>query len=116
MLRLNEVGTSFLNFKEDEIVEILKRDDLQVMDEMKVFESIHCWGMRECRMKGFSDSDPKAVRKQIDKLLKCVRFPLMKSEDFVLGVQGLKVLKQEEEIELLRYFALDESKRYESLT
>lgn len=96
-------------YKEQDFITVLTRDDLFARDELQVFEAAMKWGKHQCKSEGPS---PEDLRKQLANVLPLIRFPLMKGEDFVLHVVGTKILNPEEEMELFRYFLLEPSSRY----
>ncbi|OXA58552.1 BTB/POZ domain-containing protein 2 [Folsomia candida] len=84
-------GTEFLKDKrftalpENVVLEIIKRDDLNVKHEMEVLSAVVHWGQNQCRVKKIDDKNPANFGPLITSFLRHVRFPCDFSPKFWLA-------------------------------
>ncbi|XP_021953464.2 BTB/POZ domain-containing protein 2 [Folsomia candida] len=70
----------FAELRMECLIEIIQENELQVVNEMEVFDAVYRWGEAECIRQKLDITDKKVFRKIISKPLTSVRFPLMDSE------------------------------------
>ena len=82
--------------------EVIIRDNLSV-DEIDLFKAVDLWATEECKRQGLEAVG--ATKRNIlgEEIVKAIRFPIMKLEDFSSVVLASDVLTKEEIVSLVRH-------------
>ena len=100
-----EVVTSdgFATIQRSFLEEIISRDTL-TMKEIDLFKALHLWATKQCKMQGL-EANGEAKRGILgEAVVKKIRFPLMKEQEFATVVLDKKILTQDEVINLVKFF------------
>ena len=83
---------------------VVSRDTLRVK-EVDLFKAVDLWAEKQCQKQGLSaDGEPK--RKIIgERIIKSVRFPVMKQEEFAAVVIDTKILTTDEIFTFFKFFS-----------
>ncbi|XP_068752965.1 BTB/POZ domain-containing protein 6-like [Montipora capricornis] len=100
-----EVVTSdrFVTIQRSFLEAIISRDTL-TMKEIDLFKAVHLWATNQCKMQGL-EANGEAKRGILgEAVVKKIRFPLMKQQEFATVVLDKKILTQDEVINLVKFF------------
>ena len=100
-----EVVTSdgFATIQRSFLEEIISRDTL-TMKEIDLFKAVHLWATKQCKMQGLEAND-KAKRGILgEAIIKKIRFPLMKEQEFATVVLDANILTLHEVVKLVKFF------------
>ncbi|XP_068696396.1 BTB/POZ domain-containing protein 6-like [Montipora foliosa] len=103
--QLEEVVTSdgFATIQRSFLEKIISRDTL-TMKEIDLFKAVHLWATKQCKMQGL-EATGEAKRGILgEAVVKKIRFPLMKEQEFATVVLDKKILTQDEVINLVKFF------------
>ncbi|XP_068699201.1 BTB/POZ domain-containing protein 6-B-like [Montipora foliosa] len=82
---------------------IISRDTL-TLTEIDLFKAVHLWATKQCKKQGLK-ANGEAKRGILgEAVVKKIRFPLMKEQEFVTVVLDKKILTQDEVINLVKFF------------
>ena len=82
---------------------IISRDTL-TMKEIDLFKAVHLWATKQCKMQGL-EANGEAKRGILgEAVVKKIRFPLMKEQEFATVVLDAKILTPGEVINLFKFF------------
>ena len=93
----------FATLERSLIEEAVKRDTLNI-EEVELFKAVDSWATRKCKEEGLA-ADGSVKRKIIgERIVKAIRFPVMKQQDFAGVVLDTKILTQDEVFDVVKYF------------
>ena len=83
---------------------VVIRDTLRI-EEIELFKAVDLWATKECERQGLAVEG--AVKRRIlgEKIVKEIRFPTMKQEDFASVVLASDILKKEEIVSIIRHLS-----------
>ena len=92
----------FATIERSLLKEVIIRDTLSV-DEIDLFKAVDLWATEECKRQGVEAVG--ATKRNIlgEEIVKAIRFPIMKLEDFSSVVLASDVLTKEEIVSLIRH-------------
>ena len=92
----------FATIERSLLKEVIIRDNLSV-DEIDLFKAVDLWATEECKRQGLEAVG--ATKRNIlgEEIVKAIRFPIMKLEDFSSVVLASDVLTKEEIVSLVRH-------------
>nr|XP_058961943.1 BTB/POZ domain-containing protein 6-like [Pocillopora verrucosa] len=92
----------FATLERSLIEEVVKRDTLNI-EEVELFKAVDSWATKKCKEEGLT-VDGSVKRKIIgENIVKAIRFPAMKQQDFAGVVLGTKILTQDEVCDVVKY-------------
>ena len=100
-----EVVTSdgFATIQRSFLEAIISRDTL-TLKEIDLFKAVHLWATKQCKKQGL-EANGEAKRGILgEAVVKKIRFPLMKEQEFATVVLDKKILTQDEVINLFKFF------------
>ncbi|XP_068754691.1 BTB/POZ domain-containing protein 6-like [Montipora capricornis] len=100
-----EVVTSdgFATIQRSFLEAIISRDTLTIK-EIDLFKAVHLWATKQCKMQGL-EANGEAKRGILgEAVVKKIRFPLMREQEFATVVLDKKILTQDEVINLVKFF------------
>ena len=93
----------FATLERSLIEEVVKRDTLNI-EEVELFKAVDSWATKKCKEEGLT-ADGNVKRKLLgENIVKAIRFPAMKQQDFAGVVLGTKILTQDEVCDFVKYF------------
>ena len=107
----------FATIERSLLKEVIIRDTLCV-DEIDLFKAVDLWATEECKRQGLEAVGATKRRILGEEIVKAIRFPIMKLEDFSSVVLASDVLTKEEIVSLIRHLTsvcksgFSETKRY----
>ncbi|PFX16003.1 BTB/POZ domain-containing protein 6 [Stylophora pistillata] len=94
---------SFMTIERSLLEAIVSRDTLNIK-EVDLFKAVDLWATRNCRENG-SPADGGQKRRTLgEQVVKAIRFPIMKQNEFADVVLNTKILTQEEVFDISKYF------------
>ena len=83
--------------------EVVKRDTLTI-EEIELFKAVDLWATKECERQGLAADG--AIKRRIlgEKIIKGIRFPTMKLEDFSSAVLDSDILTKKEIVSIIKCF------------
>ena len=83
---------------------VVSRDTLTI-EEIDLFKAVDQWATKQCKKQRLS-ADGKAKRKILgERIIKSIRFPVMKQEEFAAVVIDAKILTPDEIITFFKFFS-----------
>ena len=93
----------FATLERSLIEEAVKRDTLNI-EEVELFKAVDSWATKKCKEEGLA-ADGSVKRKLLgENIVKAIRFPVMKQQDFAGVVLDTKILTQDEAFDVVKYF------------
>ena len=93
----------FATLERSLIEEVVKRDTLNI-EEVELFKAVDSWATKKCKEEGLA-ADGSVKRKLLgENIVKAIRFPAMKQQDFADVVLDTKILTQDEVSDVVKYF------------
>ena len=93
----------FATLERSLIEEVVKRDTLNI-EEVELFKAVDSWATKKCKEEGLT-ADGNVKRKLLgENIVKAIRFPVMKQQDFAGVVLDTKILTQDEVFDVVKYF------------
>ena len=92
----------FATIERSLVKEVIIRDNLSV-DEIDLFKAVDLWATEECKRQGLEAVGATKRRILGEEIVKAIRFPIMKLEDFSSVVLASDVLTKEEIVSLVRH-------------
>ena len=93
----------FATLERSLIEEVVKRDTLNI-EEVELFKAVDSWATKKCKEEGLT-ADGNVKRKLLgENIVKAIRFPVMKQQDFAGVVLDTKILTQDEVFDVMKYF------------
>ena len=88
------------------LLEAMVARDTLLIAEIELFKAVELWATKECRRQGLVEADGKAKRRILgEQIVKGIRFPTMKLEDFASVVLNSGILMTEEIVEIVKYLS-----------
>ena len=82
--------------------EVVTRDTLNI-EEVELFKAVDSWATKKCKEEGLT-ADGNVKRKLLgENIVKAIRFPVMKQQDFASVVLDTKILIQDEVFDVVKY-------------
>jgi len=82
---------------------VVKRDTLNI-EEIELFKAVNLWATKRCEEQGLSTDGSEKRRILGERIVKRIRFPVMKQHEFAAVVLDCKILTQEEAFRIVKYF------------
>ena len=93
----------FVTIERSFLEEIVERDTLSIK-EVELFKAIDLWATEDCKRQGLNP-DGEVKRKIIgERIVKGVRFPVMKEKEFAAFVLDSNILSKQEAYDIIKYF------------
>ena len=92
----------FATIERSLLKEVIIRDTL-VIKEIDLFKAVDLWATKECKRQGLEAVGTTKRRILGEEIVKAIRFPIMKLEDFSSVVLASDVLTKEEIVSLVRH-------------
>ena len=92
----------FASIERSLLTEVIIRDTL-VIKEIDLFKAVDLWATEECKRQGLEAGGATKRRILGEEIVKAIRFPIMKLEDFSSVVLASDVLTKEEIVSLVRH-------------
>ena len=94
----------FVTIERSLLEAVVIRDTLTI-EEIELFKAVDLWATKECDRQGLAVEG--AVKRRIfgEKIVKAIRFPTMKQEDFASVVLASDILTKEEIVSLIRHLS-----------
>ena len=81
---------------------VVIRDTLTI-EEIELFKAVDLWATKECDRQGL-EADGKTKRRILgEEIVKAIRFPVMKQEDFASVVLDSEILREKEIVEIIKH-------------
>ena len=80
---------------------VVIRDTLTI-EEIELFKAVDLWATKECERQGL-EADGKTKRILGEKIIKAIRFPTMKQEDFASVVLDSEILRKKEIVDIIKH-------------
>ena len=81
---------------------VVERDTLNI-EEVELFKAVDLWATKKCEEQSLS-ADGSVKRKILgEKIVKAIRFPVMKQQEFAGAVLDSKILTQDESYDVVKY-------------
>ena len=92
----------FATLERSLIEEVVKRDTLNI-EEVELFKAVDSWATKKCKEEGLT-ADGNVKRKLLgENIVKAIRFPAMKQQEFAVVVLDTKILTQDEVCDVVKY-------------
>ena len=93
----------FVTMEKSMLEELVERDSLNVR-EVELFKAVDCWATKECEKQGLAAEG--SVKRKIlgERIVKAIRFPVMKQQEFADVVLDCDILTKKELSDLVKYF------------
>ena len=94
----------FVTIDKSVLEELVERDSLNVR-EVELFKAVDCWATEECEKQGLAAEG--SVKRKIlgERIVKAIRFPVMKQQEFTDVVLDCDILTKTELFDLMKYFS-----------
>ena len=83
--------------------ELVERDTLTI-NEVELFKAVDFWAENECEKQGLTAEGSVKRRILGERIVKSIRFPVMKEKEFVSVVLDCNILTQKECFDMMKYF------------
>jgi len=93
----------FVTIERSVLEELVEKDSLNIK-EVELFKAIDCWAGKECEKQGLVEEGSVKRRILGERIVKGIRFPLMKQEEFADIVLDSDILTYKEAYDLMKYF------------
>jgi len=93
----------FMTIEKSVVEELVERESLNVK-EVELFKAVDCWASKECKKKGLAAEGPVKRRILGERIVKAIRFPVMKEKEFADVVLDSEVLTPRESFDMVKYF------------
>jgi len=94
----------FVTIGKSVLEELVERDSLNVR-EVELFKAVDCWATKECKKQGLA-AEGSVKRKVLgERIVKAIRFPVMKQQEFADVVLDSEILTKTESFDLTKYFS-----------
>ena len=91
---------------ERSLLEVIVARDTLLIAEIELFKAVELWATKECQRQGLVEADGKDKRRILgEQIVKGMRFPTMKLEDFASVVLDSRILMTEEIVEIVKYLS-----------
>ena len=83
---------------------VVTRDTLRI-EEIELFKAVDLWATKECDRQGL-EADGKTKRRILgEEIVKAIRFPIMKLEDFSSIVLDSEILREKEIVDIIKHLS-----------
>jgi len=93
----------FVTIEKSVLEELVKRDSLNVK-EVELFKAVDCWATKECKKQSLAADGPVKRRILGERIVKAIRFPVMKENEFANVVLDCDILTKKESFDMVKYF------------
>lgn len=83
---------------------LVKRDSLSV-NEVELFEAVNSWASNQCEIQGLLPNGQLKRRLLGERIVKSIRFPIMKEEEFANVVLESNILSPRECFDIIKHFS-----------
>jgi len=83
---------------------VVSRETLTI-NEIDLFEAVDLWATKKCRNQGLEANGEEKRRILGEKVVKAIRFPVMKQQEFASVVPDTKILTPDEVINFFKFFS-----------
>ena len=83
---------------------VVSRDSLTI-NEIELFKAVDLWATKKCGNQGLKANGEEKRRILGDKVVKAIRFPVMKQQEFASVVPDTKILTPDEVIKFFKFFS-----------
>ena len=94
----------FVTIEKSVLEELVERDSLNVR-EVELFKAVDCWVTEECEKQGLAAEGSVKRRILGERIVKAIRFPVMKLREFADVVLDCDILTKKESFDLVKYFS-----------
>jgi len=94
----------FLTIEKSVLEELVEKDSLSIK-EVELFQALDCWAVKECEKQGVVAEGSVKRRILGERIVKGIRFPVMKQEEFADIVLDSDILTQKEAYRLMKHFS-----------
>ncbi|XP_078365313.1 BTB/POZ domain-containing protein 6-like [Oculina patagonica] len=97
-------SNEFLSMERSFLNQLVERDSLKIR-EVELFKAVDCWAKEECKRQQLKADG--SVKRQVlgEQIVKNIRFPIMKQNEFVDVVLDSNILTQHEKSDIMKYFS-----------
>ncbi|KAL9980022.1 hypothetical protein ACROYT_G008553 [Oculina patagonica] len=89
---------------ERSLLEVIVERDTLAIEEVELFKAVNLWATKKCEEQGLS-TDGSEKRKILgERIVKGIRFPVMKQQEFAGVVLDCKILTQDEAFSVFKFF------------
>ena len=82
---------------------VVERDTLNI-EELELFKAVNLWATKKCEEQGLSTDGCEKRRMLGERIVKGIRFPVMKPDEFAAVVLDCKILTPDEAFSVVKYF------------
>ena len=93
----------FVTVEKSVLEALVERDSLNVK-EVELFKALDCWATKECEKQGLAAKGSVKRRILGERIVKAIRFPVMKEKEFADVVLETEVLTARESFDMMKYF------------
>ena len=93
----------FVTIEKSVLEALVERDSLNVK-EVELFKAVDCWARNECEKQGLAAEGSEKRRILGERIVKAIRFPVMKEKEFADVVLDCDVLTKKELCDLMKCF------------
>ena len=93
----------FVTIEKSVLEALVERDSLNVK-EVELFKAVDCWATRECQKQGLAAEGSVKRRILGERIVKAIRFPVMKEKEFADVVLDCDILTKKESFDMIKYF------------
>ena len=90
---------------EHSLLEAVVSRDTLTMNEVGLFKAVNLWATKKCEDQGLTANGEEKRRILGDKVVKAIRFPVMKRHEFASVVADAKILTPDEVINFFKFFS-----------
>ena len=83
---------------------VVPRDTLTI-EEIDLFEAVDQWAAKQCEKQGLAENGEQKRRILGEKIIKAIRFPLMKQDEFASAVLDASILTPNEVVTFFKFFS-----------
>jgi len=94
----------FVTIDKSVLEELVERDSLNVR-EVELFKAVDCWAIKECEKQGLAAEGSVKRNTLGERIVKAIRFPVMKQQEFADVVLDCDILTKTELFDLMKYFS-----------
>ena len=94
---------AFVTIERSVLEELIEKDSLNIK-EVELFKAVDCWAEKECKKQGLRVEGSVKRRTLGERIVKGIRFPVMKEKEFADVVLDCCILTQDECFNLVKYF------------
>ncbi|KAL9988064.1 hypothetical protein ACROYT_G002462 [Oculina patagonica] len=97
-------SSEFLSMERSFVNQLVERDTL-IIREVELFKAVDCWAKEECKRQQLTAKG--CVKRQVlgEQIVRNIRFPVMKQNEFVDVVSESNILTQWETSNVMKYFS-----------